>query len=262
MSVPCDVREGLPDGISKTQEKMLKKRGKRTATEVEKWIEMYQIIFPHVPVDQIPSPCKGSRFLVDTSAKCASLVYESEEMKLVLPSLDVIQQHLENHLPKLIKEKIFGHAGVLGLNSNLTPQVTEHIVRGAVMESFEDLFKQTRHEQGLLAAASKATATSEISASMLSISERAPGADYYEGIPYGGDDWSEFFGDAPRSLEPLSVDSAGDSSAYSGSTAETSRKLPVGIPSSNGEELKNGDARPESSHALFATDFLSPGAWQ
>lgn len=50
------------EGISKFQESQLRKRGKKTTSDEERWIEMYKILFPED--SEIPSPCKVKDLLV------------------------------------------------------------------------------------------------------------------------------------------------------------------------------------------------------
>jgi hypothetical protein len=51
--------EEKPEGISRSQADMLKKRGRKSATGPERWREIYRIIFP--TEHGIPSPCKKPR---------------------------------------------------------------------------------------------------------------------------------------------------------------------------------------------------------
>jgi len=57
-SSPCVLQEEKrPEGIDRTQLDRLRKRGKKSASEVERWHEMYRIIFPEE--HKSPSPCKA-----------------------------------------------------------------------------------------------------------------------------------------------------------------------------------------------------------
>jgi len=56
ISSPQRERECLR--ISYAQEKKLQKRPKNLAQK-ERWIWIFQILFPDIPSDQIPSPCKS-----------------------------------------------------------------------------------------------------------------------------------------------------------------------------------------------------------
>jgi hypothetical protein len=48
-----------PAGIDKEVEKKLRqKKRKKGQSEVEKWKDIYRILFPDVPENQIPSPCE------------------------------------------------------------------------------------------------------------------------------------------------------------------------------------------------------------
>lgn len=65
---PCEVREPeLHDGFTQAQEKRLRSRKKDRAvagtedlSEAQKWRQMYQILFPDVRAEEIPSPCKSA----------------------------------------------------------------------------------------------------------------------------------------------------------------------------------------------------------
>jgi hypothetical protein len=62
--VRCDLRESPSEEetlfITQDQEKELKKRSSRKKGDKERWNNVFRVIFPDVPVDQIPSPCKSS----------------------------------------------------------------------------------------------------------------------------------------------------------------------------------------------------------
>lgn len=57
---PCQVslfRE--PTGFGKDVEKVLRgKNRSRDQSDVEKWKDIYSVLFPDVPSDQIPEPCE------------------------------------------------------------------------------------------------------------------------------------------------------------------------------------------------------------
>lgn len=62
--IPCIVRKGplSHQGITPEQRTRLKSRKKvnrdANQTEEERWVELYSLLFPEVPKDQIPSPCE------------------------------------------------------------------------------------------------------------------------------------------------------------------------------------------------------------
>lgn len=63
LPIPCDIVEtASPEGFDNDQERQLKIR-KRPAgqTEVERWTEMYRILFPEDPEFNIPTPRKSQR---------------------------------------------------------------------------------------------------------------------------------------------------------------------------------------------------------
>jgi len=57
----CDTKDAPPEEetiyISKSQESQLRKK-KRERSEEERWFNIFNMLFPGVPVDQRPSPCK------------------------------------------------------------------------------------------------------------------------------------------------------------------------------------------------------------
>jgi len=59
---PCQVRSRprTMEGINPSQEKLLRsrKRAQRHMTEVEKWKDVYTILFPADDPAEMPSPCK------------------------------------------------------------------------------------------------------------------------------------------------------------------------------------------------------------
>ena len=44
--------------INKDQKEMLRPRSQRGLDEEERWIRVFQVVFPDVSEDQLPSPCK------------------------------------------------------------------------------------------------------------------------------------------------------------------------------------------------------------
>jgi hypothetical protein len=60
----CENKAAPSDGetiyITQSQERALRKR-KRMVPEEERWLNSFQIIFPDVPKEHIPSPCKYQR---------------------------------------------------------------------------------------------------------------------------------------------------------------------------------------------------------
>jgi len=54
----CRVREGEPlEGVTAETERQLRKRN-RFKTEEEKWLQMYQLLFPGGNIAANPTPCK------------------------------------------------------------------------------------------------------------------------------------------------------------------------------------------------------------
>ncbi|KAI0528117.1 hypothetical protein F5B22DRAFT_21662 [Xylaria bambusicola] len=57
--IPCDLRESEPiEGFDADQERQLRSRKKKNhiVSEVDRWRATFQILFPHVLADEIPSP--------------------------------------------------------------------------------------------------------------------------------------------------------------------------------------------------------------
>lgn len=57
---PCKISDaGEADGYNKEQEKQLRVRKRPpNQTEVDRWFEMYRILFPRDNAMSTPSPCK------------------------------------------------------------------------------------------------------------------------------------------------------------------------------------------------------------
>ncbi|KAK5658283.1 hypothetical protein OQA88_2258 [Cercophora sp. LCS_1] len=78
---PCELRElKEPEGITKVQKDQLRKRGKRAASERDKWYEMYKILFPEGPEPPSPyyEPEDGS-FDLNATAVRQNILREVEE---------------------------------------------------------------------------------------------------------------------------------------------------------------------------------------
>jgi hypothetical protein len=60
-AVPCSIKPQPDDfeGLTEEQNKQLHSRkGLKGKSEVQKWRGIYHILFPLVPTDEIPDPCK------------------------------------------------------------------------------------------------------------------------------------------------------------------------------------------------------------
>jgi hypothetical protein len=69
---PCRVLNGKAmQGINQTQEKLLRSRKKlhKNMTEVEKWKDVYAILFPDDDPAEWPSPCTCALFPILTPGK-------------------------------------------------------------------------------------------------------------------------------------------------------------------------------------------------
>lgn len=61
MAQACEVQAfPVPDGLTKDQERLLKKKRKQAGSQVDRWKEMYKILFPDDDENDIPEPCKHS----------------------------------------------------------------------------------------------------------------------------------------------------------------------------------------------------------
>jgi hypothetical protein len=58
----CEVKPAeLPEGCSKEQEKLLRKRKRGLGSEENKWKDMFKCLFPDDNPNMIPTPCKDFR---------------------------------------------------------------------------------------------------------------------------------------------------------------------------------------------------------
>lgn len=63
-SAQCSVNEPQPiEGIDRETLKVLRKRSPAFRLEEEKWRDVYQLLFPEVDVEDIPSPCRWILFI-------------------------------------------------------------------------------------------------------------------------------------------------------------------------------------------------------
>ncbi|KAK5629133.1 hypothetical protein RRF57_004848 [Xylaria bambusicola] len=83
--VPCELRDPEPiEGFDGDQETQLKARKKKSqiVSEVDKWRAAFQILFPHVPADEIPSPFYEYEQLVDVTSRSRETLTECEQYVL------------------------------------------------------------------------------------------------------------------------------------------------------------------------------------
>lgn len=72
MDTPCTVRErGFPDpihGFDEDQRRQLVSRKKKNTSEVDRWKEVYSILF-RIPIDSpdMPSPCECHKLTIVNS---------------------------------------------------------------------------------------------------------------------------------------------------------------------------------------------------
>ncbi|KAI1130130.1 hypothetical protein F5Y10DRAFT_290149 [Nemania abortiva] len=83
--VPCELEEREPiDGFDAEQERQLKSRKKKghIVSEIDKWRAVFQILFPHVSADQIPSPFYEYEQLTSPTAQAHETLTQCEEYVL------------------------------------------------------------------------------------------------------------------------------------------------------------------------------------
>jgi hypothetical protein len=100
---PCRVSETEEiDGYSKEQEKQLRGRKRPPKqTEVDRWFEMYHILFPHDDPKSIPSPCKyhHHHVIADITNYNIQIDYQLDEKRAQL-HLIKFKEYLKEALPK------------------------------------------------------------------------------------------------------------------------------------------------------------------
>ncbi|KAF2663811.1 hypothetical protein BT63DRAFT_112518 [Microthyrium microscopicum] len=73
----CEIEETKTlEGFDKAQEACLKSRKRTNLSEVERWKDIYRILFPEDPSDSVPSPCKifsDIPYLMSSTADVKSL---------------------------------------------------------------------------------------------------------------------------------------------------------------------------------------------
>ncbi|KAJ8129302.1 hypothetical protein O1611_g4333 [Lasiodiplodia mahajangana] len=83
--VPCELGEREPiEGFDADQEKQLKSRKKKShlVSDIDKWRAVFQILFPHVPTDQIPSPFYEYEQLTSPASQAHETLTRCEEYVL------------------------------------------------------------------------------------------------------------------------------------------------------------------------------------
>ncbi|KAI1284140.1 hypothetical protein F5Y07DRAFT_385663 [Xylaria sp. FL0933] len=109
--IPCELRESEPiEGFDAEQERQLKSRKKKShiVTEIDKWRAVFQILFPHVLPDEIPSPFYEYGQLASPTTHSNGTLTECEEFvlreiplrlrKILTPEFDRDFQILEQSL--------------------------------------------------------------------------------------------------------------------------------------------------------------------
>ncbi|KAI0875669.1 hypothetical protein GGS24DRAFT_499620 [Hypoxylon argillaceum] len=111
--IPCELGEREPiEGFNADQERQLKSRKKKghVVSETEKWRAVFQILFPHVPIDDIPSPYYDYGQLTSPTTKAHEALAECEEYflrelplrlrEILVPEFDRDLQIIEQSLQK------------------------------------------------------------------------------------------------------------------------------------------------------------------
>ncbi|KAH6985853.1 hypothetical protein BKA56DRAFT_579251 [Ilyonectria sp. MPI-CAGE-AT-0026] len=107
--------------ISQAQERALRKR-LRNVPEEERWVLVFQILFPDVPVNQIPSPYYD---------------IDSNSLALDLATLDEFRTFLVQELPARIVNDVNNHFRVLPEGSVMHSDMT-WILRDTIQEAMEE----------------------------------------------------------------------------------------------------------------------------
>lgn len=112
---PCKVFETEEvDGYNKEQEKQLRVRKRPpNQTEVDRWLEMYRVLFPQDDPILIPSPCKHRQIIVDISN--IQTVYHLDEKRAQL-HLVKFKEYLKEELPKKMWTDLQPDLGIFAEN--------------------------------------------------------------------------------------------------------------------------------------------------
>ncbi|KAI1302012.1 hypothetical protein F5Y03DRAFT_215068 [Xylaria venustula] len=82
---PCELKESEPiEGFDADQERQLRSRKKKShvVSEVDKWRAVFQILFPHIMSDEIPSPFYEYDQLASSATRSHETLTECEEFVL------------------------------------------------------------------------------------------------------------------------------------------------------------------------------------
>ncbi|KAK4167958.1 hypothetical protein QBC43DRAFT_202547 [Cladorrhinum sp. PSN259] len=122
----CEVRSfDIPDGFTREQEKLLKRKSKPNSSNEEKWKEIYRILFPEDDESDIPSP---SDQLED---------YPTDDAETREQEFDNYERHLKRELPQVVRRRLEQAARELELPrlNDLSAQLVD-IVRSSQSEVF------------------------------------------------------------------------------------------------------------------------------
>ncbi|KAI0110832.1 hypothetical protein GGR51DRAFT_557833 [Nemania sp. FL0031] len=100
-AMPCELGEREPtEGFDAAQETQLRSRKKKghPISEIDKWRAVFQILFPHVPADQIPSPFYEYEQLTSPATPAHEALTKCEEYVLcglALQLREILTQEFE-----------------------------------------------------------------------------------------------------------------------------------------------------------------------
>ncbi|KAG7287262.1 hypothetical protein NEMBOFW57_006769 [Staphylotrichum longicolle] len=94
MAQACEVQAfSVPDGLTKDQERLLKKKRKQAGSQVDRWKEMYRILFPDDDENDIPEP------------------YDEDDPRMTWEAhraqeFDQYERYLRRELPRLVRQRL------------------------------------------------------------------------------------------------------------------------------------------------------------
>ncbi|KAK0620417.1 hypothetical protein B0T14DRAFT_231776 [Immersiella caudata] len=227
-------------GISKSQMEKLKKRGKKTATEPDRWREVYRIIFPTANEHEIPSPYYDLK--EDKFAPRDSL--DSERFK----------EFLAEEVPKQIGEEI---ARQLPMEPQHVDTLTS-IVRRVFKDAFDSYMTGRAEMQrplgsGISQSVSTTTSPEVLepsSSTDLNRSYRCPDVHAFPDLIWEHENWRQSEGPSPSDsgmTSDPSIDTIAPLGSYDCTTAAEETDIVPGNP------------LPTSSIPLAY--FVDPGPW-
>ncbi|KAI0206765.1 hypothetical protein F4808DRAFT_454683 [Astrocystis sublimbata] len=140
--IPCELGEKEPiEGFDAEQERQLKSRKKRSrvVSEIDKWKAVYQILFPHIPPERIPSPFYGDEAHThETLTECEEYILREIPLRLreiLVPEferdLQIVEQSLQRRTIELTRATLaslfqeFRNMHLQSSVSTMTPSSSE-----------------------------------------------------------------------------------------------------------------------------------------